>query len=264
MQNAAVFIAMPRSPRHDVEKRSVRTEFRRIVSTKGGGARVVRAHSSTAVATVIVRHAAFLRICTSAVFLGLARPVPADAVSVLRSADIRIVMRSADACDVTMTLAVDGSSLIDHRIEAADESRIELSAVQGAIQPAAPQRVGRTLSLILEPHTREYELAYTVERLASQYRCPVWVPAVPADGRSRQVRISVELPSATSAGTTMPLLTWQGTSGSTMLGHIPAFVRAPFAAHGDTTIWDVSKTMDVLTLVVFAAASGIWVWRRRR
>jgi hypothetical protein len=196
--------------------------------------------------------------------LGLAAPVLAAATPVLRSADIRMLMRSDDACDVTVTVAIDGGSPIDHRIEAADGSRIELSAVRGAIHSAPPQRVGRTLSLILEPHAQEYEFAYTVQRLAARYRCPVWVPAMAADGRSRQVRISVELPPATSAGTTMPTLTWEGTSGSTTLGHIPAFVRVPFARQGDTKMWDVSKTMDVLTVVVFAAASGIWVWQRRR
>jgi hypothetical protein len=211
-----------------------------------------------------VRRAFFHRICASAVFFGLAWPLSVDAVPVLRSADIRIAMRSADSCDVTMTLAVDGSSAIDHRIEAAEPTQINLSAVRGAGQLRAPRTVGQTLSLMLEPRSGEYELAYTVQRLASQYRCPVWVPAAPADGVSRQVRISVELPPGTSARATMPAFIWKDTTGTTTLGHIPAFVRLRFAPDGAGGIWDVSRIMDVLTLVVFAAASVIWIWRRKR
>lgn len=173
-------------------------------------------------------------------------------------------MRAADACDVTMTLAVSGNSPIDHRIEAAGESSIHLSTVRGAGQPTAPRTIGRTLLLTLEPRAGEYEFAYTVQRLRSPYRCPLWVPAAPADGVSRQVRIGVELPVGTSARGTMPAFTWKGTMGTTTLGHIPAFVRVPFAPDGRSEIWDVSMIMDVLTLVVFAGASGIWIWRRQR
>ncbi len=163
-----------------------------------------------------------------------------------------------------MRLAIDGSIAIDHRIEAADETQINVSALRGAGQLTAPRTIGRTLSLTLEPRSREYELAYTVQRIASLYRCPVWVPAVPADGVSRQMRISVELPPGTSPRGTMPAFIWKATTGTTTLGHIPAFVRVPFAPHGTNDVWDVSTTMDVLTIAVFAAASSIWIWRRKR
>jgi hypothetical protein len=196
--------------------------------------------------------------------MAFAGPTAARAAPVLRSADIQIVIRSADACEVTMTLAVEGGGPIDHRIEAREDSQITLGAVRGARQVSEPRTVGRTLSLVVETTTSEYALAYSAQRPGAQNRCPMWVPAAPADGVSRAVRISVELPSGMTAGGTMPAFTWNGPTGTTTLGHIPAFVRVPFAPEGESTIWDVSTAMDGLAILVFAAASGIWIWRRRR
>jgi hypothetical protein len=109
----------------------------------------------------------------------------------------------------------------------------------------------------------EYELAYSVRQVAMQNRCPLWVPAAPADGVSRAVRISVALPPGMSARSTMPAFTWTGSTGAATLGHIPAFVLVPFAPAGASATWDISTTMDVLTVLVFACATGIWIWRRR-
>jgi hypothetical protein len=198
-----------------------------------------------------------------AVLLALLSP-PVDAAPVLRSADIRIVIRSADACDVRMILAVDGATAIDHRIEAVEGSQIDLTDIHGARQVQPPRPIGRTLSLILEAGAADYELAYSVQRSGGQGRCPLWVPAAPADGVSRAVRVAVDLPSGMSSRGTMPALAWHGPRGTTTLGHIPAFVRVPYVASGESALWDVSTAMDALTIVVFAGASAIWIWRRKR
>jgi hypothetical protein len=205
-----------------------------------------------------------LAIAAIVLLMAFGWPTSASAAPVLRSADIRIVIRSADACEVTMTLAVEGGGPIDHRIEALENSRIDLVAVRGARQVAEPRTVGRTLSLVLETTTSEYAVTYSAQRPGAQNRCPLWVPAAPADGMSRAVRISVELPPGMTAGGTMPAFTWNRQTGTTTLGHIPAFVRVPFAPDGQSPIWDVSTVMDALAILVFAAASGIWIWRRRR
>jgi hypothetical protein len=197
-------------------------------------------------------------------FLALAWPISGYGAPVLRSADIRIAIDSRNSCTVTMTLTVDGASALDHRIEASDDTRIDLSAVRGARQMQEPHPVGRTQSLMLELARSAYELAYSVQRPAAHDRCPLWVPVAPSDGVSRAVRVSVALPPGMSSRTTMPAFRWNGSTGTTTLGHIPAFVRVRFAPAGESTPWDVATAMDALAVLVFAGASGIWAWKRRR
>lgn len=186
------------------------------------------------------------------------------AAPVLRSADIRIAIDATNTCTVTMMLTVDGGSALDHRIEAADDTRIDLSAVRGARHVQEPRPVGRTRSLIVETSPGAYEIAYSVQRPPGHDRCPLWVPAAPADGVSRAVRISVELPPGMSSRAAMPAFAWNGSTGTTTLGHIPAFVRVAVAPAGESMPWDVATAMDALAIVAFACASGLWAWRRRR
>ncbi len=198
---------------------------------------------------------------------GVGVPVAAEranAAPLLRSANIRVVLSALNACDVAMALVVEGGSPVDHRIEVVDGMHVDVSEIRGAQQVRAAEAIGRTRSLLLQTGSSEYELRYSVQRFAAEDKCPLWLPAAPADGVSRAVRIRVELPPGTSARSTMPAFTWNGTVGEATLGHIPAFVRVPYAAAGDSTGWDVSTVMDALTVTVFAAASGIWIWRRRR
>lgn len=163
-----------------------------------------------------------------------------------------------------MKLSVSADGPVDHRIEIGDAAAIDLSAVRGARQLGAPQAIGRTRSLVLDPDPQEYEIAYSVRRSVAPDRCPLWVPAAPADGVSRAVRISVDLPAGSSARATMPAFTWSGAQGTTTLGHVPAFVRLPFGPATDAAPWDIAAVMDVVTLVIFVGASGIWLWRRKR
>jgi hypothetical protein len=125
----------------------------------------------------------------------LTRPSDAVAAAVLRSADIRIVVTSPTSCEVTMALTIDGASEIDHRIEVFEGGRVDLIALRDARQERDASLIGRTQSLVLRQDRPAYELRYRVEQPASRAsRCPLWVPAVPTDGLSRDVSLQVELP----------------------------------------------------------------------
>ena len=62
----------------------------------------------------------------------------------------------------------------------------------------------------------------------------------------------------------MPTFDWAGTIGSTRLGHLPAFVRVPYAADGESPGWDIGRMMDAVAVLAFGAATAIWAWRARR
>jgi hypothetical protein len=198
------------------------------------------------------------------VLAALAAPASGYAAPVLRAADIRILIDADNSCRVTMRLTVEDAGALDHRIEAREDTRIHLAAVRGARQVQELRAIGRTQSLVLEPVGAGHEVAYSVERSASDDRCPLWVPVSPADGRSRAVHINVELPPGVTSRGTMPAFTWNGSTGSTTLAHVPAFVRVAYGPAGDAMTWEVSTAMDALAVFAFAGASGIWLWRRRR
>jgi hypothetical protein len=187
------------------------------------------------------------------------------AAPVVRSADLTIIVTSPTSCEVTMVLAIDGGSDIDHRIEAFEGSRIELAAVRGARRVGDVRSIGRTQSLVLQPEAASYELSYHAAQPADrEYRCPIWLPAVPTDGRSRAVRLDVELPAAVTPAASMPAFTWTGVHGTATLGHIPAIVRIPYGAPGDARGWGINAMTDAVAIAVFAVATAIWTWRARR
>jgi hypothetical protein len=189
----------------------------------------------------------------------------AIAAPTLRNADVHITVTSPTSCDVTIALTVDGAREIDHRVEMFEGSRAELVEMRGVRQVGELRAIGRTQSLVLRPAQAAYEFSYRVrqpEGLAN--RCPIWLPAVPADGRSRAVRLQVDLPPGATAGASMPAFGWTGAHGSARLGHLPAFVRVPYAAEGESPGWSIGRVMDAVALTVFAGASAIWAWRRKR
>jgi hypothetical protein len=187
------------------------------------------------------------------------------AAPVVRSADLTITVTSPTSCDVTMALVIDGGTDIDHRIEALEGTRIELAAVRGARPVEEVSRIGRTQSLVLRPEAGSYEFSYhAVQPADREHRCPIWVPAAPTDGRSRAVRLDVDLPVASTPGPSMPAFSWAGAHGTATLGHIPAIVRVAYAARGDARGWSVDSVMDALAIAVFACATAMWTWRARR
>lgn len=196
----------------------------------------------------------------------LAGAADVTAAPLLRSANIDVIFASPVSCEVTMALTVEEATSIEHRIEAFDDSQVELIAVRGAAQVGEPQHVGWTRSLVLRPEQPAYEFRYRSQQPEGrQYRCPLWLPTVPTDGRSREIRIEVALPSqATPPANSLPSFTWAGTQGSTRLGHVPAFVRVVFGRDGEAAEWDIVRMMDLATMAMAVAATGFWLWWRRR
>lgn len=188
----------------------------------------------------------------------------AIAAPVLRSADVQITITSETSCDVTMDLAVTGASQIDHRVEAFDDSRIELIDVRGADQLEHVRIVGRTQSLVLSPRDTRYAFHYRSHSGSQANRCPIWLPTAPTRGEPGAIRLSVDIPNATIAGNTMPAFAWTGTHGVVALAHMPSVVRVSYTRAGEGRPWDVGRAMDALAAIVFVPASGIWVWRARR
>lgn len=184
-------------------------------------------------------------------------------VPLLRAADVSVVMGST-TCEVTMALTVEGAETIDHRI---DSGAVDLIDVSGA-QPVGERRtIGRTQSLVLRPTDgagyRIHYIAMLPE--ARAFRCPLWLPAIPTDGRSSAVAIHVQIPAgATPPADSLPMLAWNERRGEATLGHLPVFVHVPFTAQGASAPWSIGRTMDTFTIGIIIAASAIWVWWRKR
>jgi hypothetical protein len=119
---------------------------------------------------------------------------------------------------------------------------------------------------MLRPTTGSYHLRYTA--LLPQhraYRCPLWLPTIPADGQSRAIAIHVELPAGAVPGAdSMPAMTWSERRGEATLGHLPVFLYVPFTAEGVTAPWSVSRTVDAFTIAIIVFASAVWMWMRKR
>lgn len=207
-----------------------------------------------------------VRTTAAATLLTLCLLADTRAASLLRSADIDVTVASPTSCEVTMTLTIDEASEIEHRIEAFDGSQVELLAIRGARQVGEIRSVGRTRVLLLRPSEPAYTFSYRARQPESRaHRCPVWLPTVPTDGLTRSVRLDIELPpAATPPGSSLPTFAWTGAHGLATLGHVPAFVRVPYAREGDAPGWDLARIMDVATMAMFLGGTAFWVWRRRR
>jgi hypothetical protein len=206
---------------------------------------------------------------TSAIVVCVAAAALAPAAAgapVLTSAHAGVRYRSPTSCDVEMTLAVEGASEVEHRLELPAGASVTLHGTAGATDLGRARDIGRTRSLVLAPATPggSYTLRYHVEQAASRPgRCPLWLPTAPARGVGRDVRLTVQVPDGAVASGTMPTFTWQGATGSATVPHLPAFVIVPFAAAGDRRPWDVSRVMDAAALAALAVASLLWMRRTR-
>lgn len=210
-------------------------------------------------------------------------PLGAAGAPVLRSAEARLVFTSPTTCHVDLTLRVEDGAPppsgappsgapgfqprreIEHRIEAADGSRIELLGVYGAEKAREPADVGRTRALVLRPEASVYTVRYTVDQPSHRAtRCPLWIPTVPTDGRSQAVRLLARLPAGATAVGTMPTFAWTGEEGVATLGHLPSFVRVPYALPGAPAPWNIARAMDVVSVATLVLATLAWARRRRR
>src|SRR5262245_16833602 len=201
-----------------------------------------------------------------------ARPA-LTATPVLRAADARIVIASRTSCDVRLSVTVDNAIEVEHRLAMADGDSRQLLDVEGATAVEPIREVGATSALRLRPRGTTYLLHYSVQHREPlrigfldrvRDRCPIWLPTIPTDGRSRAVHLSIELPPGSTAGATMPAFTWNGAVGTSTLGHLPSIVRVPYAANGEAVPWSLPRAIDTLAIGSFAAATAAWIWRLRR
>lgn len=182
----------------------------------------------------------------------------------LREARAAIRMVTPTACEVALSLTVDGGVEVAHRLDSRPGTHVVLDRVDGATVTAPPAEIGVTRAFTVRPGAGPYSIRYRVELPASrEYHCPIWLPAVPADGRSRAVVVAVTLPDGAVAAGTMPAFRWTGSTGIATTAHLPAFVVVPFGAVGAPRPWDVARAMDALTLGTLALATLLW-WRRTR
>ena len=190
---------------------------------------------------------------------------PASAApAVLRSADVQIVMTEPNACEVVLSVAIDDvPASVEHRLEMLDGATVTLVGSESAATDP-PREVGRTRALIVRPASPSYTLRYRVRQPpAGAFRCPLWLPTTPADGRSRAIRLSVRVPDGAQPAGTMPTFAWNAGVGTATLGHLPAFVRLPFEADGVRAPWNLVRLMDAVSIGVLALASLVF-WRRTR
>lgn len=221
------------------------------------------------------------RIGCAVAALALA-PIGSAGAPILRSAEARIVFSSPTSCAVDLTLRVEDGApppsgalqdgapglqsrrQVEHRIEAADGARIELLGVYGAAQVGDSRDVGRTRALVLRPEASVYTLRYTLEQPPDRAnRCPLWIPTVPADGRSQAMRLLVRLPAGAMPVGTMPAFAWTGEEGAAMLGHLPAFVHVPYALPGAPAPWNIARVMDLVSVATLVLATLTWARRIR-
>jgi hypothetical protein len=192
----------------------------------------------------------------------LAPAAPARSAPLLRSTTIDVAMESPTRCTVTMTVAVEGAGEVEHRVESFPGSAIELLTLSGAVQAGVIREVGPTRALVVRPDASSYTVGYRASQPPDRAgRCPIWVPALPTDGRSRDVRLTVTLSDRATAGYSMPPLAWAGSIGTAALGHVPAFVRV---SAGQSSRWNVATAMDAAAVVIFAGATVLWMRRRGR
>jgi hypothetical protein len=185
--------------------------------------------------------------------------------AVLQSADIAVTIDSARSCLVTMSLSVAGAREVEHRIERFDGARVDLIETHGARLSGGITTIGRTQSLVLLPDGPAYSFRYRAEQPDQvSDRCPLWLPTVATDGRSRDVHLSVDLPAGGVAYDSMPALTWTDGHGEVALRHLPAIVRVAYSDKSSARGWSVASLMDTLTIAIFAAATAFWTWRMRR
>ncbi len=206
-----------------------------------------------------------IRLCAAIAVVCMATAAPALSAPVVRAADAHIIVRSRTSCDVRLSLTIDGAAEIEHRLAVADGDGRPVLEVEGAELVEPVRDVGATLSLRVRPTRASYLLQYSVGHAID--RCPIWLPTIPTDGRSRAVRMTIELPPESTAGapgTTLPAFRWNGTAGSATLSHLPSVVHVPYAGRGEAVPWSLPGTIDTLAIGTFAAATAVWIWRVRR
>lgn len=193
-------------------------------------------------------------------------PTVVLAAPVLRSAEAVVGFTAPGICEVALTVEITDAVEVEHRLEVLDGTQVEPLQVTAGQMIGEPHDIGRTRSVRVVPAAvgLPYTLRYRVAQAASlAYRCPLWLPTTPADGRSRRVQLVVTVPDGAKASATMPAFFWTGSRGTATLPHLPAIVIVPYARDGEPRPWDISRAMD-LTALATLAGSTVWFLRRQR
>jgi hypothetical protein len=200
--------------------------------------------------------------------------LPADAAAAtVRSARVSIVF-SPQACEVTSRLVIDTAEpeVVEHRLLLAQRSGLPEFVVVGALAGDS-DTIGSTVRLpvsLTGSGRNEYTVRYRVALSnAAHGQCPLLVPAAPTDGISRAIRLEVDMPAdATRLPGAFPALSWDERRGTVTIGHMPSFVRVPFATRGAALGWretfDVRRAMDVSAVVTIGIATAAWAALRKR
>jgi hypothetical protein len=192
-------------------------------------------------------------------------PWSASAAARLASADVRVTFQSPTACSVELGVTIADAAQVEHRVEIAEGGRVDLIDVSGATPAGPPTDIGRTRALTLRPEGASYTLRYDVQLPAARAgRCPLWIPTVTADVRAASVRVTTRLPSGGRAAGTMPTFRWNGDEGTATIGHLPAFVRVPYALPGKPAPWNIGRLMDIFSIATLVVATLAWARRQRR
>ncbi len=217
--------------------------------------------------------AALLALIALLILVGVPGDVWAQTpAAVVRMADVRLRFGAPTTCDVDTMFTVDvsGPLAVDHRLQVFDGARAELRGVDGGAQPVSATSVGRTQSLTIQVPsggTHTYHIRYSVMQPAQwAYRCPIWLPAIATDGRSRVATVRVELPAGGSpVGHSLPALQWSGAEGSAALSSVPAFVHVRFRMPGEGAAGlDLSTMMDAVAVASLLGGTVLWLWYQRR
>lgn len=201
-----------------------------------------------------------------AALLAVAGLRAAEAAPVLTSAQAAITFAAPTVCEVALTVTVAEAAAVEHRLELLAGAGVALLDVDGARPAGDPREVGRTLALQVAPSVPggAYTIRYRVTQASERaYRCPLWLPTTPADGRSRRVQLVVTVPDGAEASATMPAFAWTGPRGTATLPHLPAIVIVPFARVGEPRPWDISRAMDLTALATLAGSTALWLRRQR-
>lgn len=214
-------------------------------------------------------------VVTTAALAALAlAPAPAATAATLHGADVAVTMR-ADGCDaqVRLDLETTGPETVDHRLLLAENAHLSDVEITGTAR-SPTSVIGRTASLPLAFGGKgrwSYQLRYRVGFDGTRVsRCPVWVPAAPADGLSRAVHVAVALPpGATPSADVFPSFAWDtGGRGHVVLGHLPAFVFVHYTDPAHPISWleglGVRRAVDGAAILILACATGAWALAHRR
>lgn len=195
----------------------------------------------------------------------------AQARPVLERADVAVAYESPSACTVEVTPTVRDAAVVRHQLVLVDGVVIEgVSVGGGAALLGTPARVPRGAGMIIEATVTApapgapvaYRLSYRATGIP-RHQCPIAVPDTPSTGLPGRVQLRVTLPAGEALPVSgFPSIAWMDGGGRASLGHVPAFVLAPFgaAAAGLT----LARTMDTVALTVLIVASAIWYWNRHR